>query len=101
MKIKNIYEKSSPLKDKEIFELLKEYKNVKIIKILSPTSLDEQEFLQEEAEWVVLLKGEVLMEIDGKKLLLQDGDSLFIDQKVPHKILKIKKEALWLAIHIF
>jgi len=50
---------------------------------------------------VVLLKGCAKIEINGEIKKLKSGDTLFIPANTPHTVLKTKKTAIWLAIHIY
>ncbi len=96
----NIYDFKIP--DKlESFETLLAYKNIKIVRIVSSDQLEEKTYIQEEDEWVVLLEGEAILEVDGRNHSLQKGDSLFIPAKTSHQVLLATRGTLWLAIHIF
>ena len=87
--------------DSEIFETILKHKNVEIKKIISNTLKTPQTFCQKEDEFVVLLKGCAKIEINGEIKKLKAGDYLFIPANTPHKVLKTKKIAIWLAIHIY
>lgn len=98
----NIYEiKNLPEIDSEIFETLLKRKNVEIKKIISNTLKTPQTFIQKEDEFVVLLKGCAKIEINGIVKKLKSGDTLFIPANTPHTLLKTKKVAIWLTIHIY
>lgn len=96
----NIYEYITPKKGEDFTTLL-EYKNVKIVRIVSSDSLEDKEYIQQEDEWVVVLKGFAILEVDSKKIELKEGDTLFIPALTPHKVLKTKKDTLWLGVHIY
>jgi len=93
-------DKLPPL-DSEIFETILKHKNVEIKKIISNTLKTPQTFIQKEDEFVVLLKGCAKIEINGEIKKLKAGDFLFIPANTPHTVLKTKKIAVWLAIHIY
>jgi cupin 2 domain-containing protein len=98
----NIYEiKNLPETNTEIFETLLKHKNVEIKKIISNTMKTPQTFIQKEDEFVVLLKGCAKIEINGIVKKLKSGDTLFIPANTPHTLLKTKKVAIWLTIHIY
>ena len=99
-KNQNLFKFNTP-KTGESFEKLLEHKNVKIFKIVSSDEVDSKTYIQNEDEWVVLLRGEATLELDGEILNLKEGDFLFIPAKTPHKILNTKRGTLWLAVHIF
>ena len=85
----------------EDFYTLFEYKNIKIVRIVSSEEIDTKLYNQKEDEWVVLLKGEAILELDGKKRDLKVGESLFIPANTPHRVLATESGTLWIAIHIF
>ena len=93
--------KKLPGTDSEIFETLLKHKNVEIKKIVSNTLKTPQKFIQKEDEFVVLLKGCAKIEINGEIKKLKAGDYLFIPANTPHTVLKTKKTAIWLAVHIY
>jgi len=90
-----------PPVDSEFFETLLKHKNVEIKRIVSNTLKTPQSFCQEEDEFVVLLKGCAKIEINGEVKKLKTGDTLFIPANTPHTLLKTKKTAVWLAVHIY
>ena len=94
----NIYDFKIP-ESGEIFTMLLKDKNIKIVQIVSSDNLEITEYCQEENEFVVLLEGEAVLEIDGERRVLNRGDTLFIPAKTKHKILSVKKGTLWLTIH--
>ena len=98
----NLFEiEKLPGLDKEIFETLLKDKNIEIKKIISNTLKTPQEFCQKEDEFVVLLKGCAKIKINGEIKKLKAGDYLFIPANTPHTLIKTKKIAIWLAIHIY
>ncbi|MFK5975211.1 MAG: cupin domain-containing protein [Sulfurovum sp.] len=88
-------------KKNEEFKLLLEHKNIKIMRIVSSDKLQSQEYKQDEDEWVLILEGKATLIVDSKKIKLSKGDTLFIPAKSRHKIKKVKKGTVWLAVHIF
>jgi len=90
-----------PKTDNEIFIKILNHKNIEITKIISNTLITPQTFCQKEDEFVILLKGCAKIEINGKIKKLKTGDFLFIPANTPHTLLKTKKTAIWLAIHIY
>jgi len=94
----NIYNYTIPSSGED-FSTLFEDKNIKIVRIVSSDKIEPQEYIQDDNEYVILLKGSATLEIDGKLKELVKGDTLFIPAKTPHKVLKTSKGALWLAVH--
>jgi len=98
----NLFEiEKLPAIDSEFFETILKHKNIKIKKIVSNTLKTPQTFIQKEDEFVVLLKGCAKIEINGEVKKLKSGDTLFISKNTPHTLIKTKKIAVWLAIHIY
>ena len=95
----NLYNYIAP-KNGEIFDTLLDNKSIKIVRIVSSDSVDNKIYIQDEDEWVVVLEGYAMLEIDGVAVELKKGDSLFIPKKIPHRVTKTKANTLWLAIHI-
>ena len=100
MKAENLFEIGElPKEDSEKFIELLSRKNVKIKKIVSNTLKTPQTFIQDEDEFVVLLKGCAKLKINGETLKLKAGDWIFIKAGTPHTLLKTKKSAIWLAVY--
>jgi len=95
----NIYEYKVPFIGEEFTTLLK-HKNVQINHIVSSDKLEDKTYIQDEDEWVVVLKGQALLEVDKKHITLNTGDTLFIPAHTPHKVLQTLSDTLWLAVHI-
>ena len=87
----------------EIFNNLLSHKNVKINKIISPLNFTSEEFIQDEDEWVILLQGSAILEINHKTSKLVKDSYIFIPAKTPHKIISTDPsiETIWLGIHIY
>ena len=98
----NLFEiEKLPKIDNELFQTLLKHKNIEIKRIVSNTLKTPQKFIQKENEFVVLLKGCAKIEINGEIKKLKAGEYLFIPANTPHTLLKTKKVAIWLAIHIY
>ena len=98
----NLFEiEKLPKIDNELFQTLLKHKNIEIKRIVSNTLKTPQKFIQKENEFVVLLKGCAKIEINGEIKKLKAGDYLFIPANTPHTLIKTKKIAIWLAIHIY
>ena len=87
----------------EIFNNLLSHKNVKINKIISPPNFVSEEFIQDEDEWVILLQGSAILEINQTTTKLVKESYIFIPAKTPHKVISTDAniETIWLAIHIY
>lgn len=96
----NIYDYIIP-EHGEHFTTLLEHKNIKINQIVSSDTLDEQVYLQEEDEWLVLLEGEATLLVNDEEKKLVKGDTFFIPAQTPHRVLHTQKGTHWLTVHIF
>ena len=94
----NFFDYKIPKKD-EIFDNLFENRDIKITRIVSSKIENKKEFLQEENEWVIVLEGEAVLEMNKNIYHLKKGDFIFIKANTPHKLLKTKEGTLWLAVH--
>lgn len=95
----NIFDYTIP-KNGEDFTTLLEYKNIKIVRIISSDKLEPKVYIQEEDEWVIVLEGKATMLINGEQKVLCKGDTLFIPSNTAHKVLSASSGTIWLAIHI-
>ncbi|MBU0631577.1 cupin domain-containing protein [bacterium] len=100
--LQNIFKnKMFPKIGDELFDTILEHKNIKI-ELIRSNSIDHGTlYNQTHDEWVVVLEGEAVLEIDGTKHTLNVGDHLFIEANLPHRVIKTDERTLWLAIHIF
>lgn len=71
-----------------------------IERILSSASPDLELYDQAQDEWVVLLRGEAQLEVQGQALELQAGDYLLLRPRVAHRVLQTSAGALWLTVHV-
>jgi len=95
----NIFDYTTP-EIGEDFKSLFKSENIDIIRIVSSNTLEDKLYIQDVDEFVILLEGEALLEVEGKEVILKKGDTLFIPSNVPHRVLKTKKGTLWLAIYM-
>ena len=97
---KSLYPVKIPATE-EVFDLLLNHKNVKIERIISSDKITNKEYVQEQDEWVVLLKGHAKLDVDGKTMEMKEGDYLFIPSGQKHKASETKAGTVWLAVHIY
>ena len=88
----------------EIFESIIKNDNILIERIISTgqTTPDDYWYDQEKDEWVILLKGEAKILIEGsKEIELLPGDYLLIPAHQRHRVTYTHKDipTVWLAIH--
>ncbi len=96
----NLFDTAIP-KEGEIFTTLLEYKNIKLIRIVSSNSLQPLTYIQEEDEWVVIIQGSAKLSLEGDTKILHQGESLFIPSQTKHSVESVKNGTIWLALHIF
>jgi cupin 2 domain-containing protein len=87
----------------ELITVLKKSNNIRIERIVSNghTSPDEGWYDQDEDEWVILIDGFTGITFeDGKEILLNRGDYMFIPAHKKHKVTFTtqKRNSIWLAI---
>lgn len=96
----NLFANSAPLSEGERFETLLSHDNVVIERIVSSSHITPTEYVQPQDEWVVLLKGEAVLEVAGDLHELKAGDYLFLPSGTPHTVRQASDGSLWLAVHI-
>jgi len=95
----NLYDFKAPTTG-EIFDTIFQNRDIKIVRIVSSDDIDETLYIQDDDEWVVVINGYALLDIDGERIELLSGDNIFIPKLTPHRVLKIEDKTLWLALHI-
>lgn len=104
MDTKNLFEKIPPELKEELFETLLSTENFKVERIVSKGHKSPPDFWynQEQSEWILLLKGEARIQIDGEKAIvsLKAGDYCNIPAHVKHRVewTAPDLETVWLAI---
>lgn len=101
MQVKNVFADSQPPQIGELSSTILRHKNVHIERIISSASLVPRDYLQEQDEWVILLKGHVVMNIAGVRVELCSGDHVFLPSGLPHSVLSTSDGAVWLAVHVY
>jgi cupin 2 domain-containing protein len=98
--VESLYSHASAAPATERIDRVAEVKNVTIERIVSSGSQPRASYLQEHDEWVLLVRGEAEMTVDGERVLLEAGDTLYLPARVPHELIKTSEQALWLAVHV-
>ncbi len=103
--LKNIFDRIPDTRNQEFFEDILSHKNIKIERITSSgqTTPENQPYIQENAEWVIIIKGKakVLFCDSNEEHSLDEGDFLFIPPHCSHRVTYTDQDTIWLAIHIF
>ncbi|WP_258238986.1 MULTISPECIES: cupin domain-containing protein [Arcobacteraceae] len=87
--------------NEQFIDLLK-HENVRIERIVSNGQCSPIDFWyeQEENEFVLLLKGQAILEFENKEVILKEGDFINIPSKQKHRVKYTSKKipTIWLAI---
>ena len=98
--VRNLYATPPAPPSGELFERLAEMGTTVVERITSSAHPDGEVYVQEQDEWVVLLRGEATLEVDGRLLHLDQGDSVLLPARTPHRVRATSAGALWLAVHV-
>jgi len=87
----------------EVFDELLRCRNLRIERIVSSPSPEPTLYDQVQDEWVLLLQGDAVIEIDGERVALRAGEHLLIPAHRPHRVLATSDDPLcvWLAVHLY
>ncbi len=101
MQVKNVFANSQPPQVGELSSTILRHKNVRIERIISSASFGPCDYRQEQDEWVILLKGQAVMNIAGERIELYSGDHVFLPSGLSHSVLSTSEGAVWLAVHVY
>lgn len=100
MRTHNLFTDAEPPQEGERFDMLLSYKNLVIERIVSSSAITPHKYIQPQDEWVVLVKGEAVLQVAGESITLRLGDYLFLPAGVPHRIECTSHGTMWLAVHL-
>ena len=100
MDINNLFADAAPPPQGERFDTLLAHRSLVIERIVSSAALTPHDYRQPQDEWVLLMRGDALLEVAGAPVTLTQGDHLFLPAGTPHKVLRASEGALWLAVHL-
>lgn len=100
MRTGNLYEDSAPPREGERCAALLRHRNLVVERIVSSAAIAPCEYVQAQDEWVVLVRGEAVLQVAGQTVVLKSGDHLFLPAGVPHSVERVADGALWLAVHL-
>lgn len=101
MEVKNVFAECQPPTVGEYSSTILRDRNVHIERIISSASFGPCAYQQEQDEWVVLIKGQAVMDIAGERIELCSGDYVFLPSGLPHSVLNTSDGAVWLAVHVY
>lgn len=99
-KILNLFTDAAPPPQGERFETLLRHKNIVVERIVSSSHITPQEYIQPQDEWVVLVQGHAVLQVEGRAMDLVAGDHVFLPAGVPHTVERVSAGAVWLAVHL-
>lgn len=73
--------------------------HLRVQQILSGQNDVPQDYVQDDDEWVVVLGGRGVVEVDGQRQTLDAGDWAFLPAGVPHRVVRTEAGTSWLAVH--
>jgi len=100
MQIGNLFTDAASPQKGERFDTIISHRNLVIERIISSSGITPQEYIQPQDEWVLLVRGEADLRVDGKLVTLKAGDYLFLRAGVPHRVERTTEAAMWLAVHL-
>lgn len=96
----NLFASLHPPARGERFDTLLAHRNLVIERIVSSADIEPVDYVQEQDEWVLLLRGGAVMQVAGETVTLGEGDYLFLPAGSVHRVARCEAGTLWLAIHL-
>ena len=98
----NLFTDASPPEsgEGERFTPLHKAPGITIERIVSSLRPDSAEYDQAHDEWVVLLRGEAVLEVEGHARALREGDYLLLPAHTKHRVQRTSDGALWLPVQL-
>ncbi len=100
--IHNLFATDITPQTSEQFNILLQTPHLRMEQIVSQGTPSAEGFWynQDETEWVLLAKGEAVLEFEqGKLVVLKAGDYLEIPAHQKHRVVSCSQDAVWLALH--
>ncbi len=95
----NLFESLRYLPGRELMDTIYEHEGFRVERIASD-DCPSGPYLQDEDEWVILIEGDAVLEVDGKEITLNTGDHTFIPKGTKHSVLQTSKNCLWLCVFL-
>jgi mannose-6-phosphate isomerase-like protein (cupin superfamily) len=83
----------------ESFNELATMGSTRVEHIISSATPDPSLQVQHRDEWVLVLSGRAVLEIDASRLELAAGDWVLLEAGTPHRVLTTERGTHWLAVH--
>ncbi len=81
-------------------ETLADVNGVAIEHILSGVVTGPIDYLQHHHEWVLVIEGRAVLEVDDMTVALDDGDWVVLPAGVAHRLVSVEPGTRWLAVRI-
>jgi len=100
MPIGNLFNHATPPSSGEAMEVLLSHRNLVVERVVSSDEVTPTTYCQSEDEWVVLLRGQACLRVEGRMVELGEGDYLFLPAGMEHTVDRVSSGAIWLAVHL-
>lgn len=97
----NLFSDAEPPLQGERFDTILRHRNLVIERIVSSAAITPHEYMQEEDEWVLMVRGEATLQAAGQTMPLTAGEHTFLPAGVPHSVQNVSPGAIWVAVHLF
>lgn len=67
--------------------------------ILSGRMSSLVDYDQAHDEWVTVLEGGAVLQVDDERVVLNSGDWILLPAHVPHRLVEVEPGTRWLALH--
>ncbi len=84
----------------ERFETVLATRNLVVEQILSAAADEPVDHRQDADEWVAVLAGAAVLEVDGERFDLGPGEWVFLPAGAPHTVVGTAAGTSWLAVHL-
>jgi cupin 2 domain-containing protein len=91
---------AAPERGERTDELVR-HRNLVVEQILSGTLDGPADYVQEQDEWVVLVAGGAVLEVDDERLDLAARDWVLLPAGMPHRLVSTEPGTEWLAVNVW
>lgn len=97
----NLFADAAVPQEGERFDTLLSQRNLRVERIISSSCIAAHAYVQPQDEWVMLVRGQARLQVDGKPIELNEGDYVFLPAGTPHNVESASEGAMWLALHLY